>query len=466
MVGSLFLSGCQSEEAGGSGDQVTLDVTIRWVSAADIIENEIIPAFEKKNPNINVKIQKSFNTSYTQSLQAAVNGGNLPDIFASHPSLPVRKLYDLGVLHKLDEVIGDHKDEYEQGTWTQGSTVMEDGSIYAFPFMTGQKDSFLMYYNKEVLEQAGLSKKDVPKTWDQLVKVSKIINEKTDSYGVIVGMKSPWVAEGALTQMASAITPEVMAPTYYDPINGEYNYHTDGTIQSIEYFKKLMDEKILHPNSLTLEPEEAPALFAGGQAAFLFDGAWRGSNLMQDGFENFGSALVPTKDGKEQYLGYQGNLAAGLLVNKDTEHYEEAKLFLKYIIDHGYEQLVKNGSQFSPIPKINEKYAPDNVVGDTFQLQSDTFIPAPNPVYNNENAPTVTAEMSGKGPQETVGDVLVGYLTGQISDLEGTLKTMSEEKNKALMDAIKKVQEDGVDIDQSAWKFEDWKPFEPYKKKE
>ncbi|MBM7583477.1 ABC-type glycerol-3-phosphate transport system substrate-binding protein [Bacillus pakistanensis] len=466
MIGALFLSGCQSENSGGSKDQVTLDVTVRWVTAADIIENEIVPAFEKENPDINIEIQKSFNTSYTQSLQAAVNGGNLPDIFASHPSLPVNKLYDLGVLHKLDDVIGDRKDEFEEGTWTKGSTVMEDGSIYAFPLMTGHKDSFVMYYNKDVLKQAGLSEEDVPKSWEELLKVSKEITEKTDAYGVVVGMKTPWVAEGALTQMASAITPEVMPAIYYDPKNGEYYYHTKGTIQSIEFFKKMEEEKVLHPNSLTLDPPEAPAVFAGGQAAFLFDGAWTGSNLVKDGFENFGSALVPTKDGKEQYLGFQGNLAAGLLVNKETEHYEEAKIFLQYLMDKGYEELVKNGSQFSPIPKINEKHKPDNVVGDTFQLQFDTFIPAPNPVDQNENAPAVTAEMSGKGPQETVGDLLVGYLTGQITDLEGALQKMSEGKNKAFKEAVKKVQEDGSDIDQSAWKFEDWKPFEPYVKKE
>ncbi|TCP22346.1 carbohydrate ABC transporter substrate-binding protein (CUT1 family) [Scopulibacillus darangshiensis] len=465
LISTLLIAGCSSDtSSSGEGDKVKISMMIRWVSAADIIEKKIIPEFEKEHPNIEVKLQTSFNKNYTQALQAAVNGGNLPDIFASHPSLPVSKLYDLGVLHKLDDVIGDDKDKYEEGTWTKGSTVMDDGSIYAFPIMSGHKDSFVMYYNKDILKKAGLSEKDVPKSWDQLMAVSKKIEKKTDAYGVLVGFKDPWVAEGALTQMASAISPEVLPSVYYSPKGGDYKYDTKGTIQSIEFFKKMYDQKILHPSSSTLDPAEAPALFASGKSAFLFDGAWTASNLVKDGFKDFGVSFLPTKDGKKQYLGFQGTLAAGLLVNKETKHYKEVKEFLKFMKDKGYETLVKNGSQFSPIAEINKKNASDNVVGKTFQLQYDTFIAAPNPVYHNKNVTKVETEMSGKGPQKTVGDVLAGYLTGQVRDVKGTLHKVSEKKNTALENAVKEVKGKGNKISLSDWKFNDWTPFEPYKK--
>jgi raffinose/stachyose/melibiose transport system substrate-binding protein len=474
MMLGLLLTGCsdsptnsKSESDDGSSateDQVTLEFWYRWPESQKAVE-ETIAAFEKENPNIKIQMQTSSGNQYTAQLQTAITGGDLPDIFPGSGAVPMHQLHSLGILHPLDDIIGDRRDEFYEGTWTEGFTTM-DGKIYTLPHFTPRRFATVMYYNKDVFEKAGLTEDDVPKSWSELTEISETIYEKTngESYGLIIGLKTNWLMERLVSTMSSAIKPEVVPNDGFNLQTGQYEFNSPGVVQTMEFLKQLQDEKQLHPNSLVIDYREASTMFAGGKAAFVIDGTFLSAELQnKNNFQNFGVAPLPTKDGAPQYWAFQGETSAPIHVNKNTEHYEEVKLFLNFFMDDFYKRLVEQGIESSPIVEHNETIEVDNEGFTQGQsVQDDTFILTPHPYSENINTINVATEMAGKEPKEDLGILLEGYLAGQIPDIETALTEVTNGYNEAFENALKKIQSDGAEVDKEDYTFPDWTPLEPY----
>ncbi|GGD99269.1 ABC transporter substrate-binding protein [Paenibacillus nasutitermitis] len=485
MVAMLLLAGCSSggssQAEGGepvpsdSGsavadtekqEDVTITMWMRWPEFAEL-NKEVIAKFEAKYPYIHVENTEVATSQYLPQLQTAIAGSELPDIFANYSSLPLYQLHDLDVVHSLNDVIGDQKDKFEKGMFTPGMTMI-DGDIYAFPITSNHRDGYVMYYNKDVLQKAGLGEQDIPKNWDDLLKVGKQIEEKTDgkAYGVVMGMQEHWLVNNIIAHLSSAITPEVLPNSHLNPHTGQYVYDTDGIVETLQYIKKLSDEEVLHPNSLLVKAPEAATLFAGGQAAFLMSGLWEIPTFYKAGFQSFGVAPLPTKDGKAMYEEVNGDPKSALYVSKKTKHFNEVKLFLQFMMDEYYKGLVSNEINFSPIPEINQSVEiKDANLKKGLDMQDNLFFFTPHPFIKNLNTVQVNEAMSGKLPKEKPADILEGYLVGQITDVKQALKKIGDAHNQLLKKTIEEVKAKGVEVDSSDWQFADWESFKSYEVK-
>ncbi|HLR02954.1 MAG TPA: extracellular solute-binding protein [Virgibacillus sp.] len=468
----VILSACADAEDSIEEEDGVTTITFmsRWPEINSLLTEELIPEFEEEHPDIKVKqVSYSSHGNYVKALQSAVNGDDLPDFFANHPKMPTYQLQSLGLLHELDDIIGDKKDDFEEGMWTQASTTMDD-KIYSFPIFSNKKDTILMYYNKDVLEEAGLTEDDIPETWDELVDVSEQIRDKTDAYGTYLELNY-WTIEFLVNEMASTITPEVVSTlenTNIDYKEGEYNYNTEGTKETIKFLASLVEDGLDEPSDISRSEAQGPGVLSAGKAAFLFSGGFASVEMDEEGFEDYGVAPIPTKDGEKKQAQYSGAVqSGGFHVAKDTENYEEVKMFFEFLMDRGYTAMVEEGVGYPPIPAIeDEADNPDTPSWDALTQQNHEYELYPDAVMNNEDAYKVKEEMSGKGTDQNVGDVARGYIKGQIKEgeLEDELQKMTDKQNEAFKEAIKNVQDDGVDIDQSDWVFPDWEPGEPYDK--
>ncbi|WP_165972250.1 ABC transporter substrate-binding protein [Paenibacillus piri] len=472
-VGTI-LSGCSNEPGTGSGSNKNMDarqpVTIkfwhRWPESQKALE-EVAKGFMDKYPHIKVEMPTIASAQYTAQLQAAISSSDLPDIFSNQAAVPVDQLNQLGLIHELDDLFpAKKKEQFYEGTWTEGFTTM-GGKIYAVPHFTPRRYAHVMYYNKNVLKNAGLSDKDVPKTWDELVAVGQKIRQSGgDVYPLILGVKTDWLMTGFIGQMATAIKPEVVPNDGFNLKKGEYEFNSPGYSETIQFLKKLQDDKLLHPNSLVINYREASSLFAGGKAAFIIDGTFLSSELQQNNkFNDFGVAPLPTKDGKQQYYAFQGETKASIHVKKDTKHYEEVKLFLNYYMENYYVKQLEMGIEGSPIIDQNKNTKVDNPQFVTGQkIQDETFVLSPHPFTRNTAAIQVNTEMNGKKPKENIGKILEGYLAGQVKDLNGQLNQLTADYNKAFKDAMNKVTASGGKITPADYQFPNWVPLQPYTK--
>ena len=431
--------------------------------------NATIKGFEKQHPNIQVKVTTDV-TNYNTELQAAISGNSLPDIFATITSMPLSQLVQLGLIRNINSVIPkSERGKFYPGTWSEGFTTM-NGNIYVLPEYTGRRFANEMFYNLNVLKKAGLTAKDVPKTWSQFINVGKKIYAATKgkSYGLIVGTKTNWELAGDIMQMATAISPDV-ADNNISGMNGmnlktgQYEFNSPGVVQTEEFLKSLLADKVMNPDSRTIDYTQAEALFAAGKAAFTFDGTFLTSELIAQGFKNFGVAPLPTKTGKPQYLAYQGQVPAGIVVSNHTQHYPQVEQFLTYMTQHFYKYLIQDGIENSPVPAINVSTKPGSPqFKRAMQIQDSEFVLSPNPFERNPQTLDVYNNLMSNAPQTDPGIILQGYLSGQITNVSQALTQLNGQWNQAFSAAIKAAQQKGDKVTSADWAFSNWKPFRPY----
>lgn len=174
---SVLLTGIQAE-------MTTITLWHRWSGDVESKLLMIVSAFEKENPDIKIEVtaQPGEYFSLLQKMIADLAAGIAPpDIFVGGYNLfnYIYKELNPVVLNDLapsKEAFQELASRYEPNLFDLGKA---EGVQISAPFALS---NIVMYYNQDLFTQAGLSKNDVPKTWDELLAVSKIIKEKTGKY--------------------------------------------------------------------------------------------------------------------------------------------------------------------------------------------------------------------------------------------------------------------------------------------
>src|SRR5690625_1965822 len=217
---SIFLVACNNSE----DDRTKITMWNRQSDLKDYLP-ELIELFEEEHEDIKVEITNLPVEGQEAQYQAAIQEKTLPDIFTLGGGFGVSDLVSLDLIHELDEVFTqDLQNQLVSGSFAAGETMMDD-KIYAMPIYSPAHNTFMMYYNKDLVKELEIEK-DQPQSWDELMEIGKEVYEKSDgsSYGLLIGMKAGWLISDATYQMARAITPE----TGMNWKTGEYNYATEG----------------------------------------------------------------------------------------------------------------------------------------------------------------------------------------------------------------------------------------------
>ncbi|WP_117168526.1 ABC transporter substrate-binding protein [Paraliobacillus sediminis] len=456
------LSACSDNEANSDNpDATTLTFWNRLPELTTHFDT-FIDQFEEEYPDIAIDME-TLGASGNQQYQTAIKNDELPDIFVTANVTSLQNLVEQDLLHNLNDLIeGDVKEKFYPGVWSENFTNMGD-DIYQLPLNSG-KSSVLMYYNKDVLETYGISEDQIPATWEELKQIGTEIYDQSGGsvYGLIMGAEATWLSDMTINQMATNITPEVHSSIdLARQINfqtGNPDFVNDGNIETIEYLKDLMDENVLAPASIEYNEPTAIANFAAGKSAFYFDGNWGGSVLVNGesgpGFNNWGVAPMPTKDGGAYYSDMLAK--EGLMVSNHTEHWEEVQIFLNYFIEHGYEDvIIKSGAHEPPID-IEVTEAPFEQYAEINKINGANSIATPDIYKRNTNTISFIQDYHG-ALSYSVGSILAGYLQGEIEDPTSELEKAQEEAQQAFNTAVEEHE-----VEQPDFVFDDWVPFEPY----
>ncbi len=461
--------GEQADDAEGGANQMTM-----WVRTPETLEllRSNAEQYMQENPGTTIEIVDFSADAYPSALQAALSGNDLPDAFQTHNSVPLSRLESLGRIQPLAGLFSDgFVDRFEPATWWEGSTTI-DGEIYAWPDRSFRRASLFMYYNKDIMEEAGLDPDNPPRTWDEFISQGQQISEEASGevYGLHLGFTSNWFIERVLLQLATTVSPDTGVPAEHLP-GKMMNWKTgdmftyEPVLPVIDFFQELEEAGAIHPNYLSTQRSQATAQWAAGQAAFLFDGSWRLSEILREyGDMNFGITMLPARDGGNVYWGVAGGSQNAFVVSSASQSAELAADFFEYLTDNYYPLLLKNAVDLSPIPEINNDEA--NHVYPEFQrlveltYQGTKVLPSPAK-RNPDQLETVTL-LSAKGSRNPLGSTIQGYLSGQNLDVESFLETYADEQNEFLDEAIEEAQDNGADVSRDGWVFEDWEKSEDY----
>jgi multiple sugar transport system substrate-binding protein len=316
-----------------------------------IMEN-LIDQFNKENPEIKVIGQAVDWGQYYNKLMTSILSGEPPDMGIMHLAvLPEYASRD--TLTSIGEFVSEKvKKDYLENIY---EAAYYKGKMYAIPI---DAHPLVLYYNKKVLKEAGLTDKDgnplVPKTLEELYDYAKVVKEKTGNWGLVLE-NGPMLGErwwiAVYTQLGGKL------------FDSEGNFVMDKQLskEAWEILYKFFEE--VAPNDLNYDDQMS--LFNSDKAAFQINGVWAMSVFPDIKGLDFGVTLVPALKGKNPYIWADSHsFVFPQQDKKDNKKIEAAIKFANWFVAHSYEwakaghlpviKSVRESEEFLSLPMRND----------------------------------------------------------------------------------------------------------------
>ena len=217
------------------GDTVTFDpnklvndgepITIEyWTWGENDPTLKMAEAYEEIYPNVEIKeVIQPWDDFWTK-LPLSIKGKNGPAVFNIHNSqhdliMPYLEAYDIPV-------------EDLQADFNSVDPHIIDGNVY---YTDSVINTGNIYYNKKLWEEAGLTDKDIPKTWEQFREVAKKLT-KTDGDKIVqAGFNYNGETYNALYQGMNYQKGELL----FSKDGKVANYNNSVTIENTQFFVDL-----------------------------------------------------------------------------------------------------------------------------------------------------------------------------------------------------------------------------------
>ncbi|MEU0159043.1 extracellular solute-binding protein [Streptomyces sp. NPDC006261] len=163
LVLAAALSACSSPSDSASGDgRTTVDVWLMRDSVSDTFQKEFTADFERRHPEIDVKIQVQEWDGIGQKITAALASNDAPDVIEAG-NTQVAQFAESGGL--LD--LSDREDELNGGDWLSGLAEpgAYQGKQYGIPYYAANR---VVIYRTDLFEKAGIDAKEI-RTRDQWI---------------------------------------------------------------------------------------------------------------------------------------------------------------------------------------------------------------------------------------------------------------------------------------------------------
>lgn len=207
---------------------------------------------------------------YSDKINASVMSGDLPDVITvDGPNVAAYAAN--GIIQPLAELTKEERSVYLESILDQGTY---DDKLYALGAM---ESSVGLYYNKEILEEAGIEVPDAdhPWTWSEfseiLEKLKPLMEEKK---GYALDMTFP-VGEATIYYYAPFIWANGGDLVSEDGLTIDGYFNSEKNAETVEYFAGLVENGYMSATPID-------KLFESGRAAFKFDGAWEVNTVYEN----------------------------------------------------------------------------------------------------------------------------------------------------------------------------------------
>lgn len=345
--------------------------------------------FKKEYPWITVNYQTYTEDDYKQTLPLSFQSGDSPDLYvytwpAAGSYFEMKDLLSLGWAAPFDDSVlpDDFRSRFPDTKNMMEGIYSSDGKVYTVPRQSsnGTAGYAYMYYNKDVIDAAGLTDK-IPATWYEFKDACEAI-KKTGKYCFSAPMKDSRELDRLIIPWMG-----VSVPGFNDSLvstkTGKFTSMTDPEfVETIEFLRSLYEADYAVPG----QPDKdfARQAVVNGEAGFYFDGGWISSVFPSTyQFTNFGVAIIPGPDG-----GYRGKIASGMplgdvFISSQSEHVKEATMYLEWITrPEGWytKNFMKEGFDILPWGDPNEllSYMPEeNLTRELIPLDQQVHVMAP-----------------------------------------------------------------------------------------
>ncbi|MGE8204914.1 ABC transporter substrate-binding protein [Heyndrickxia sp. NPDC080065] len=427
----ISMAGCSSKETGGKTkdgkDIITVWTYPHYPAHPEIGQKsyedhlkELIADIEKENKDIKVKYEILSWEEGAKKFDVALNSGNPPDVFFSTMQ---PKYINTGLAIPLDKYLD--KDDLEDLEPFAKENFTLDGKIWAV-------SQWIALHswggNRALLEEAGVDIAKIQKdgwTWEEFYDIAKkFTGKKTkdgkDLYGFLTQGKSPETFGHLMRNygILRSLSPE-----------GKFQWGGKEAVETLEFLKKLMDEKIMPKETAGIDEQKMIDMFNDGQAAIfgrtgpyqitqndnrnkeIDEGKIKGEKIdmvLLPFPHHEGSKEVATGGGGGMWLFKQKNY-------KGDKHTDNAAKVLKYLT--GTKSSITAATQFiPPARKSGQKMYSDMLQFDT---DNGKFIQRTlGYVVRAPQLDPVMAQKDGQIDADGVEPKFQGFLAGELTPKE------------------------------------------------
>lgn len=268
-----------------------------WASSAEDnprsqAQGQILDAFRKANPDIEVVEEVVAWQQLRQQLLQAAAAGRAPDVSRQVDQYLLSHA-EAEVILPLDPFVsGWSADRQNDYLYSWDDTTVE-GKKYAF--RQAVRPSNVLYYRPDLYQDAGIAAP--PATWDELTAATRATTN-----GPVSGFIMPFSKSDNISHVMQHVPPMLwsLGSDLVDSATGEAAFHREAGVKVFRWIQDLVHTyKVMSPGVATLDAEASDQQFLAGVVANIFAntakwGQWSqqeaiAGRIATAGFPNFGN---------------------------------------------------------------------------------------------------------------------------------------------------------------------------------
>jgi len=423
----------------------------------------MIDSFQKAPEGVPVTYGYHETAKMGQALQLAKQSGQLPDVTTNVGlSLPAPALVKEGWFQPVQ--LTEEATAYlkEHATLVEGIHTF-GGKLYTFPGFSTKQYFTVNWFNKELVEKAGLDPTAPPETYDEFRSACQSVQKAQKG-------ASGWVANiGQAGRLGEQVHFLAQAAGFegengFEFRTGEASFDSDPYVTAIEFLLSLQRDKLLMPGSINLIDNQARSRWAAGAAGYFFDGPWCPGVVKSDlaAFsDKLGAGPMIRPDKGSPVSVYRAPQAGIAWVTGSSKDPEAAGRFLSTFASNEYAEGIATGmgqppADLSAVDRVDVHPAYKQAMG---WFAKDCFV-APAAVAKNAEVAVVLAEEKDITPG--LAEIVQGAFSGDVKDVRKELRVYNDKRRAERERALKVATGKGAKVTADDFAFPDWKPRVDY----
>ncbi|MGW3611674.1 ABC transporter substrate-binding protein [Micromonospora sp. NPDC005163] len=358
---SLTLAGCggdgdsSSGPAAGNGGKeytgpkVDLKLWNGFTGGDGDIFKALVNQFNTEHKNIAVSVATYQWEDYYNKLPGAASSGNGPDIAVMHMD-QLATFAARGVITELDDVAKNlelAEGDFAPTVWKGG---LYNNKRYGIPL---DMHPLGFYYNKTVMQKAGLDPNKPPTTKDEYVAALAELKKA----GVQGFWVSPFQFTGGMTFYSLL---NQWGATLFDADVAKATFNSDPAVEACTWLVDMIRQGYSPANV----GQDADYLaFKSGKNAFTWNGIWQINDLKKSPEVQWGVAPLPQIGSKPAAWANSHNFTIVKQRANDANKVSGSKVFINWLSEHSLDwakggqvparKAVREGAEFKALPEIS-----------------------------------------------------------------------------------------------------------------
>lgn len=363
------------------------------------VNEEVIKAFEAKYPGTKVNLEY-IPEKYREKIDTMFLGGNAPDVIYGHPHY-FAAWAEQGLIMDLTDRFEAESDFYMSDKF---AINMYDSFKYNgknIATINGH-DTFLLYYNKDLFDEAGVEYPSDEWTWDDWLeaaqKLTTTAEDGSKQYATVFSTDNPAALFPYIYSFGGSIFDDMDAPT-------KVIFNSPETVEALRFIQDAIHKYGVAPSYQ--DSDLTGGAFDTGRVAMDIEGSWAPAGRRHIEEFEWDMANIPLKEGKERRT---SAFYAGYAVNANTENPDLAYEFAKFFQEEEGQQIL---SQLGLITVINKEIASsdENLKGEGLPEHHDLRVSSIDYATNGYAMLTNWEEMMHKVMKPAFDELLANKIT-------------------------------------------------------